>query len=111
MDKIESPRCNNCNLYSETIEHLFYICISIRAIWLYVESICSKHCNLEVTFTCSDVILGYKVDEYTDGVSKICNKCILYCKYYIAQCKFNSIIPTIQSMKEVLKHHQIKIIM
>ncbi len=43
MEKVDSPRCMMCNLYEETLEHMFFKCLEICSLWLYVEGICNQH--------------------------------------------------------------------
>ena len=37
MKKIDSPRCNFCFLYTQTISHMFNKCIPVRNIWQFVK--------------------------------------------------------------------------
>ena len=36
MEKVNSQVCSFCNMDPETIEHLFFNCIYVKNIWLYV---------------------------------------------------------------------------
>ena len=36
MGKVNSQVCSFCNMEPETIEHLFFNCIYVKNIWLYV---------------------------------------------------------------------------
>jgi len=107
METIDSPRCNFCNLYSETLEHLFYECIQLHTLWRYVANICSEWCNTVISFDCRDIILGYNVHENQTMNNMVINKLILYCKYYIVQCKYSEKVPNVIGMKKTIKYHQL----
>ncbi len=50
MEKVDSPRCMICNLYEETLEHMFFKCLEIRSLWLYVEEICKQIIEEDIFF-------------------------------------------------------------
>ena len=36
--KVTSPRCSFCELYNETIMHLFYDCLIVKRLWNQLKS-------------------------------------------------------------------------
>ena len=105
MGKIDSPRCVQCYLYIESIEHLFYECICLRQIWSHVEKIISS-IVIDVKLRCQDVMLGYKASENHNVSNVLINKIILYCKHYILQCKYSGELPCIPGLRRSLKKHK-----
>jgi hypothetical protein len=73
MNKVVSSRCTFCQLNEETIEHLFFYCIHVRDIWLYVFSKFSKATGHHVTPTLRLCIFGsLKLDDqYSDVINVI----------------------------------------
>ena len=83
MEKISTASCTLCNLYAESIIHLFYDCVSVKCLWMYVETLLEKLESRKIKLKSQDVILGFGINRkdrifYTD-----INKLMLYAKYYI----------------------------
>ena len=76
----------------------------LRNVWSYVESCCSDVCSQRVTISCKDVILGYNYDIQNKNI--FVNKIILYCKYYIWNCKIGNQLPSTEKFKVVLDQHK-----
>ena len=58
MNKVTSHQCTFCMLEKETIEHLFYHCISVRNILLYILNEWKKITGATITLTLKEMILG-----------------------------------------------------
>ena len=106
MRKIDNYKCSFCNLYCEDIYHLFYSCLVVKDIWMFVEQMCRDKLAFTTNLSCRDVIFGYKLDESSPFVS-ILNKVILYCKYYIWRCKHTTQMPTNAGLTQALKNHEL----
>lgn len=89
MGKIDSDRCTFCNLYRETVSHLFYECIHVRQIWGTIMAFFE-----DLTFDISerDVLIGYDLESRNEN-HKFVNICLLLIKMYIWQCKLKHELP------------------
>ena len=103
MQKVASPKCSFCNLNDETITHLFFECTLLKCLWNHVNIACSNICNEKIKLSCKDIVLGYFNEN--EKVMHIVNKYILYVKYYIQQCKYDNVIPSIRELKRALMYH------
>jgi exonuclease III len=101
MDKINSNKCNFCNLYKESIVHLFYDCCIVRNLWFNVEIVLSRIYNEVIELCCKDVILGYKLQSSINSNVKI-NNIILHVKMYIWQCKTLNLFPSYSRLIEFI---------
>ena len=107
MKKVTSQSCTFCNIHQENIRHLFFECTKLKSVWHFVESICNEQSKKQIIFTCKDVILGFDLEEVSEAHNFV-NKAILYCKYYILQCKYNEAMPNIIGLKQKLTQHQLR---
>ena len=101
MEKVNSRKCSFCNLYKETILHLFYECYCVRDLWFQVQIALERlDCSVE-KLTCKDVILGYQLETDTKlnvGVNNV----ILHVKSYIWKCKFLNLVPSYNKLVEYI---------
>ena len=98
IGKRNSPNCEFCIMYPETIEHIFFECIVVKNFWFEVFRHYSKYTNQNVTIECRDILLYYKNDKNDDA--KCCimiNLLILYGKMYVYKCKMENIEPQMLS--------------
>ena len=88
MVKKNSTRCEECNLYIETIEHLFWECQAVKNFWLtFVDNWNINH-NSDINLDFKDIIYGYNiVDLFSE---KAINLLLLIVKGFIYQCKIKS---------------------
>jgi len=107
MKKVESDKCGFCFLQKETIYHVFFECIKLRSVWIYVEQLCSDLCNEHIHLTCKDVILGYRFDDRSIQTTIMVNKIVQYCKYYIWKSKRSDCEPNIHGFRVALEQHRI----
>ena len=105
MKKVNSHSCSFCFMYAEDMFHLFYNCHQVRPLWFFIENLCMEKLNIDITFKCQDIILGYDLSRMHEKYIVIVNKVILYCKYYITQCKYAGVQPTNNAFKQSLKYH------
>ena len=101
MEKVNSRKCTFCNLYKETILHLFYECYCVRDLWFQVQTVLERlDCSVE-KLTCKDVILGYQLKSDTKlnvGVNNV----ILHVKSYIWKCKPLNLVPSYNKLVEYI---------
>ena len=65
MEKVNSRKCTFCNLWRETILHLFYECYCVRDQLFQVQIALERlDCSVE-KLTCKDVVLGYQLKSDT----------------------------------------------
>ena len=86
MGKVETPRCNFCLLYVQTVEHVIYSCLMVKNFWFQVTEKLNLVLPLDITLTEKHILFGYLCD---DNISEFVNKIILYGKYYIMRCKYD----------------------
>ena len=102
MGKIDSNRCPYCNLYAESIVHLFFECVNIRVLWCKVKDNLSSFLNKNIAFDSKDIVIGYKIEEKNNTVIILVNKVILYVKYYIWNSRGNMLPPSYFNLREWL---------
>ena len=106
MDKVNSNKCTFCNLYKESIVHLFYDCYIVKNLWSKIENVLNRIDNEVVEMCCKDVILGYKLQ--TNLKSNITNNnIILHIKMYIWQCKNLNLFPSYRKLKEFIEKRKL----
>ena len=92
MGKIPYMTCDFCNMYIETIEHLFFDCINVKNFWLHLFDDVNVYMNSDIQITGSHILLMYKSHE--QSVEEIVNKICLYGKRYIFICKLRKVNPS-----------------
>ena len=96
MKKIDSPRCNFCFLYTQTISHLFYECIPVKNIWQFVKEQVRLKTAYEIALTERNVLFGIPNAEQDEIINSI-NKIILQLKYFIFKMKLSQSDLTVQT--------------
>ena len=93
MGKVMSNKCSFCEMYVETIEHLFFDCTQVRNIWFHIELKLYLIEKVKISLTVSDILFGYNISsETTFSVNNInINTVLLYVKNYIWKCKLADI--------------------
>ena len=105
IGKNDSPRCVNCNLYEEKIEHLFHHCVNVKQIWSKVEEVCSQIVNRRLRFNATnEILLGFQLGD-TSRENIIVNKLLLYCKYYIWHAKMNNEKLNVKKLCACIEYH------
>ena len=87
MEKIATMSCTLCNLYPESIVHLFYNCVSVKGLWMYVETLVEKLESRPIKLTAQDITLGFGLHLNRPSAYTDVNKLILYAKYYVWICR------------------------
>lgn len=82
MGKISSMTCTFCNIYSETIIHLFYECTFVKGLWMFVEKIIEMigvHLKIEL----KNVLFGFGFETKNYLKYNDVNNLLLHVKGYI----------------------------
>ena len=66
MEKICSPLCGFCEYNVETIDHLFFMCNTVRNLWLQVFESWNYFSNINVVPTCKECVLGIYDTDITN---------------------------------------------
>ena len=93
MGKRTSPNCDQCTMYPETIEHMFFECLIVKNFWFKLFEKYYEKKHIQVNANCTDILLYYNLDKVQQDV--IVNILILYGKYYIYKCKMEMMNPEI----------------
>lgn len=92
MKKISSNKCTFCMMYKETIEHLFYECLYVNDLWLFIVRWLSRY-DIQFELTSKNVLIGYDLHKNTN-MHTIINRIIMYIKWFIWKCRLEKSIPT-----------------
>ncbi len=106
MKKIDSRKCNFCNLYNENINHLFYECICAKELWLKVQKLLAEVDDRVEYLTCKDVILGFQLGNICSQ-NLLINNVILHGKVYLWKCKLLNKLPSYASFKEFIEYRKV----
>ena len=107
MGKVASNKCTFCEMYIDTIEHMFYTCHVVRDIWIEIEQRLCAAANLKINLSVSDVLLccNMKSKDAFSVQNININTVILYVKQYIWHCKSVSITPSKHGLLEYLENN------
>ena len=101
-----SPRCSFCELYTESIEHLFYDCFIVKNLWLQLQQNWNDCHSSNMVLKQQDIILGYNIHlGFSSLINQAINIVILYGKYYIFKCKLENESPLCFIFKIKLKDY------
>ena len=98
IKKVDSPRCDYCEIYHETIEHLFYDCFSVKTFWLNLFESWNTFSGSQHSICQKDALLGYNLNN--PMLYPVVNLLILFGKKYIFVCKKNQSVLDINSFKK-----------
>ena len=93
MHKVPSYCCTFCHFVKETMVHLFVDCFYTKNFWMKVR----EHYNILRDVNLNEYIILYGSIRYDD----VCNKIILYAKYYIWKCRLNENRPVFENYKKI----------
>jgi len=83
IGKVDSPRCNFCQLYDQDTQHLFYHCMVVRNFWFRVVEYLNIEHDLTVNISLEDILFGHASIKGNN----IINKTIMLGKLYVYFCK------------------------
>ena len=90
MKIVNSQTCTFCNLYPETIDHVFYHCTEVKDLWLYVLAKWQSVTHKSDTVALKHFILGI-YNNLSDKFTKSLNIVILLFKYYVMNCRYEQV--------------------
>ena len=96
----ETQLCTFCNLYTETLEHLFHECKKTYSLLLQLKDWLNAN-NVEIDIDPTSVILGNTQKEYEHNI--LVNHILLITKYFIYRCKLREQEPSIELLKQYIK--------
>ena len=107
MGKITTNKCTFCEIYTETIEHLFFECHFVRNIWFELEHRLHLVEDVKICLTASDVLLCYNMygNQSSNLQTVNINTVLLYVKNYIWECKIVNVKPTNRDLLQYLSNH------
>lgn len=93
MNKVNSQNCSFCMLAPETIEHLFFECIHVKNVWIYIFDKWRRYnkCTIVPSMKLCVIGLYNHVNEYNLTDWRALNTLILLVKVYIFSCKIKEI--------------------
>ena len=84
LDLKNLDKCERCQLYVETIEHVFWGCFEVRSLWFSLVRLWNQYSEMAININKKYVLLG--IGLFEDGMIAI-DLFILYVKQYIYSCK------------------------
>ena len=87
MKIINSPRCNFCNLYEQTTQHLFCDCFVVKTFWFHVTEWLAKEYNIIINIVLKDILFGHRQEDQNNFINTV----ISYAKLYINKCKIQEL--------------------
>lgn len=93
MNKIDSPRCNFCELYTQDTCHLFSECLEIKNFWFAINNWLQTNYNEVLNLTPKSILFG-QLDS-----SEIQKKINMYAKLFIYKCKYKNNIPHFETFQ------------
>ena len=89
MKKVNSPTCTFCSLEQETIEHLFFHCIRVKSLWLFIhDEFKQGHISELLPSLKTCIFSGFNNVHYICDVKHVAfNTVLMLAKAYIMMCK------------------------
>ena len=97
INKIESPACCFCNLYQQTICHLFFECVSVRTFWFQFQNQWKTDFDTNISVDLKDVIIGHHSEDRDQDLL------ILYAKHFIFMCNQRLMVPSFKNFETYLE--------
>jgi len=99
MKKVVSTKCTFCNMYDETISHVFYECFDVKNIWLRILPALQQIDHNITKLSVKDIVLGYSLENITPS-SLIINNLILHVKTFLWKYKNLELLPSYFLLKQ-----------
>ena len=103
IKQVESPKCVFCDIYDETIEHLFANCILVKTFWLQLLEIWNIFNSSAFLICNKDIFLGF--DLLDPSQTYALNLLMLYGKMFIVKCRFEKSYMDIQVFLKYVQSH------
>ena len=93
----ETNLCTFCNETKESIMHLFWECPVVRNFWIEIKNLYRETCNIELSLSASNIILGSSIFDIST------NYFIILIKYFIYSCRLRASRPALIGLMSMLK--------
>ena len=92
--KRNTPSCDMCMMFPETIEHLMFECNVVKNFWFTLFNCYNQMKKVNISISCKDIVLYFTNTDYKDEETCV-NILILYGKSYLYTCKMAKQEPNI----------------
>ena len=103
INKVDSPKCFFCEIYDETLEHLFVKCPVIKTFWLRLFSLWKVFDNSVIEIGDKDIMLGVNLGRPEENAA--INLLMLYGKKFIVNCKMDKLDINVMIFIRYVKSH------
>ena len=94
----DSNLCNFCSMHIETLQHLFWECMTVQTFWTNLKNKCNN-LNINIKIDLKSICFG---EVNNSSTVKANNYILFYAKYYIFICKCRKNIPILIFFKVYL---------
>ena len=98
INRKNSPNCDSCDKFPESVIHIFFECDFVRPIWEELFKIIKDKYGIDFSASNFDKIFGVFGDKFLTYL-------ILCLKYHIYSCKFQNKRPTFSGFKIFVKNN------
>jgi len=108
IKKVDSPKCFFCEIYDETLEHLFAKCPVIKTFWLRLFTLWNAFNNSVIEICDKDIMLGVNLVRPEENFA--INLLMLYGKKFIVKCRMDKVdINVMVFMRYVQSHYDLSL--
>ena len=101
----ESPLCNLCSPFRDSLIHYIWECNKSQQFWRSVAEWIQRIFRIRIDLSLKSIIIGYNYNV-NDNDNNTINFLILLAKHYIHCCKWNGVNPNIETIKAILKSRE-----
>ena len=94
----DSNLCNFCSMHIETLQHLFWECMTVQTFWTNLKNKCNN-LNINIKIDLKSICFG---EVNNSSTVKANNYILFYAKYYIFICKCRKTTPNLICFKTYL---------
>lgn len=105
IKKVESPKCFFCEMYDETLEHLFADCMVVKTFWLRILALWNVFNGSAYKIFVKDILLGCELQDSANNYAL--NLLLLYGKMFIVRCRFNKSDINIHLFRRFVMSHYV----
>ena len=108
VKKVESPKCVFCEIYDESLEHLFANCAIIKTFWLRMLTLWNVFQGSALKLCNKDILLGFDIED--PAKSYTLNLLILYGKMFIVRCRMEKLDLNVHMfIRYVMSHYAFRL--
>ena len=106
IKKVNSPKCSFCEIYDETLEHLFVKCPVIKTFLLRLFTLWKAFDNSGIEICDKDIMLRVNLGRPEDHFA--INLLMLYGKKFIVNCRIDKVnLNVMVFMRYVQSHYDL----